>query len=65
MDQLITEGLTAEQIATRKGINIGIIREYMKLSKQIEKQKQEAMNVREPEYLNCFDELYGAKRRRS
>ncbi|TKI98155.1 hypothetical protein FC699_05325 [Bacillus wiedmannii] len=58
IDRRIVEGENAKTIAYTLGINIGIVQEFVRLTKLKNRQDQEALQVKEPEYLNCFDDYF-------
>ncbi|WP_044783824.1 hypothetical protein [Bacillus thuringiensis] len=58
IDRRIVEGENAKTIAYTLGINIGIVQEFVRLTKIKHRQDQEALQVKEIEYLNCFDDYF-------
>lgn len=58
IDRRIGEGEKAKTIAYTLGVNIGIVQEFMRLTKLKHKQEQEALQIKPPEYLNCFDDYF-------
>lgn len=58
IDRRIAEGEKVKTIAYSLGFNTGIIKEYVRLNSLKHKQEQEALQIEEPEYLNCFGDYF-------
>ncbi|SCM99116.1 Uncharacterized protein BWINRASL_05348 [Bacillus mycoides] len=58
IDRRIEEGEKVKTIASALGLHAGIVKEFVHLTRLKNKQEQEALQIKPPEYLNCFDDYF-------
>ncbi|GLV67447.1 hypothetical protein Bmyc01_61160 [Bacillus mycoides] len=58
IDRRIEEGEKAKTIASALGLHAGIVKEFVHLTRLKHKQEQEALQIEEPEYLNCYGDYF-------
>ncbi|EJR43722.1 hypothetical protein IIM_05360 [Bacillus cereus VD107] len=58
IDRRIEEGEKVKTIASALGLHAGIVKEFVHLTRLKHKQEQEALQIKPPEYLACFDDYF-------